>query len=143
MPIKPENRPRYPANWKTTRDQILVRACHRCECCGAPQYAVGQWLEDRFLLARAGTHYDQMQYALVYSQARESADRMNAAEQPSTPYIVIVLTIAQLDQVAENFDAANLRAWCQRCDAEYSMKNGRPARRSKKKNLELFEGEAA
>lgn len=36
MPIKPENRHRYPADWKAIRARILERAGHRCE--GSPDY---------------------------------------------------------------------------------------------------------
>ena len=31
MPIKPENRHRYPADWKDIRQRILTRAGYRCE----------------------------------------------------------------------------------------------------------------
>lgn len=34
MPIKPENRPLYPSNWKEIRAQILERAHNHCEFCG-------------------------------------------------------------------------------------------------------------
>lgn len=135
MQIKPENRP---ANWNVIRDQILTRACFRCECCGAPQYAVGQWIEDRFLLARGNGYESQLQYALVHGHAREQADRLNEIEQPAIKYIVIVLTVGFLDHSQKNTDPTNLRAWCQRCDAAYSARSGKPARRSRKKNLELF-----
>ena len=37
MPIKPENKKRYPLNWKTEiRPAILERAGHKCE--GSPKY---------------------------------------------------------------------------------------------------------
>lgn len=36
MPIKPENRARYPKNWKQIRAVILDRAGHRCE--GSPDF---------------------------------------------------------------------------------------------------------
>ena len=37
MPIKPENRKRYPKNWKSEiRPSILERAGHRCE--GSPDF---------------------------------------------------------------------------------------------------------
>jgi 5-methylcytosine-specific restriction endonuclease McrA len=36
MPIKPENRHRYPANWPEVRAAILRRAGNRCE--GIPHY---------------------------------------------------------------------------------------------------------
>ena len=31
MPIKPENRKRYPTNWKEIRKDILKRADNKCE----------------------------------------------------------------------------------------------------------------
>lgn len=36
MPIKPENRKRYPSNWKQIRILILERASHQCE--GSPDF---------------------------------------------------------------------------------------------------------
>jgi len=36
MPIKPENRARYPKNWEEIRGRILIRAGNRCE--GSPDY---------------------------------------------------------------------------------------------------------
>jgi hypothetical protein len=142
MPVKKENRARYPSNWQTVREQILVRACHRCECCGAPQYGVGQWVDDRFLLARGGAVPEQLYYALSHAAAREIADRLNASEQPERPYIVIVLTIAHLDHTPENCDPSNLRALCQRhhlaYDAKHHRTNAAATRRAKKLNRELF-----
>jgi 5-methylcytosine-specific restriction endonuclease McrA len=39
MPIKPENRCRYPADWKAISKRIReVRAGNRCEWCGAVNY---------------------------------------------------------------------------------------------------------
>lgn len=36
MPIKPENKDRYPKNWKAIRANILARAKFQCE--GSPSY---------------------------------------------------------------------------------------------------------
>lgn len=36
MPIRPENRARYPRDWKCIADSIRLRAEHRCE--GSPAY---------------------------------------------------------------------------------------------------------
>lgn len=50
MPIKPENKSRYPADWPAIRLRILQRAGYRCEHpgCNARQYSVGWWsLDDR------------------------------------------------------------------------------------------------
>ena len=38
MPIKPENKSRYPKNWKEIRQQILLRANNKCEFCGIENY---------------------------------------------------------------------------------------------------------
>ena len=48
MPIKPENKARYPANWKLIREDILRRALWRCEWpgCGALHRDVGWWRDD-------------------------------------------------------------------------------------------------
>ena len=35
MPIKPENKNRYPSNWQQIRELILIRALNKCEICGA------------------------------------------------------------------------------------------------------------
>lgn len=36
MPISPENKKRYPANWPDIRERIRTRAGNKCE--GSPQY---------------------------------------------------------------------------------------------------------
>ena len=38
MPIKPENKARYPKNWKDIRARILQRANNRCEFCGVENH---------------------------------------------------------------------------------------------------------
>ena len=40
MPIRPENRFRYPKNWKEIRLQILQRANNRCEFCGRLNHSI-------------------------------------------------------------------------------------------------------
>jgi 5-methylcytosine-specific restriction endonuclease McrA len=39
MPIKPENKARYPKNWKQIREQILERANNCCEFCGVANHS--------------------------------------------------------------------------------------------------------
>lgn len=38
MPIKPENKNRYPQNWESIRQKILKRAGNRCEWCGVENH---------------------------------------------------------------------------------------------------------
>lgn len=40
MPIRPENKCRYPKNWKQIREQILERAHNRCEFCGRENHSI-------------------------------------------------------------------------------------------------------
>lgn len=40
MPIKPENRSRYPKDWKQIRASVLERAHHRCEFCGVENHTM-------------------------------------------------------------------------------------------------------
>ena len=57
MPIKPENRHRYPPRkeWQLIRERILKRASNQCEFCGVKNYTVR--LHARIVLAVA--HLDQ------------------------------------------------------------------------------------
>lgn len=56
MPIKPENRKRYPSNWKDIRNKILKRANNRCEFCGVENHSyvpkAGQEDFDRPIIVR-------------------------------------------------------------------------------------------
>lgn len=36
MPIRPENKARYPKDWRDIRTAVLIRACYVCE--GSPQF---------------------------------------------------------------------------------------------------------
>ena len=51
MPIKPENRKRYPADWPEVRVRIMQRAHFRCEWdgCAIPHRAEGYWRRDRWV----------------------------------------------------------------------------------------------
>lgn len=40
MPIRPENRVRYPKDWKHIRARILERAHNRCEFCGVENHTM-------------------------------------------------------------------------------------------------------
>ena len=38
MPIRPENKARYPKNWPEISARIRARAGNKCEDCGVPLY---------------------------------------------------------------------------------------------------------
>jgi hypothetical protein len=97
MPIRPEERGRYPADWKTISGEIRFgRAQGRCECrgeCRSPRH----------------TGPDRCQ-------------AQHGAGHPVTGSRV-VLTTAHLDHTPENCDPANLRAMCQLCHLSYDREH--------------------
>lgn len=150
MPIKAENKHRYPADWPDVRERILKRANYRCEHvdqfgrrCGARQYSVGWWSA---LMAgcwewRPG--WGQNDNPRTYQDARAVAAGMfHAQGECDEKPIVIVLTVAHLDHVPEHCDDTNLQAMCQRHhlahDHQHHMANAQATRRARSGNLELF-----
>lgn len=106
MPIKPENKNRYPKDWKQIRQRILERANNRCEVCGIQNYS----MVERVVSDRHGGMVSKM--------------------------VRIVLTIAHLDNTPENCDPSNLKAMCQKChinyDKEFHARNARITRERKR-----------
>ncbi|MFI6603741.1 hypothetical protein ACIBHX_46560 [Nonomuraea sp. NPDC050536] len=89
MPIRPDQKARYPKNWPTISNEIRFdRAGGWCECAG-----------------ECGRHTGRCQ--AIHGEAH-----------PVTGSIV-VLTVAHLDHTPENCDPANLKAMCQRCHLAY------------------------
>lgn len=100
MPIKPENKALYPANWATEiRPTILARAQNRCEECGVPN----GWLITR---DADGTWHDAGCAGIATSKTH---DRLFNGQK----VIRVVLTIARLDHNPRNNDPSNLKALCQ------------------------------
>lgn len=95
MPIRPENRGRYPADWTTAVvPRIAARAGGRCEClgeCGRPAAH----------LADDGRCHNLQGRPAFGTGAR------------------VVLTVAHRDHVPEHCDDGNLAHWCQGCHLHY------------------------
>ncbi len=145
MPMKPENRSRYPADWKAIRDAVLLDAEFRCEHegCTARQDAVGFW---RLI---EGVHIwdETIMPAESYAEARQAAAELwheisEIVDEKLEKPIVIVLTVAHLNHRPEDCRRANLRCMCQRHhlahDAEHHRANAQATRRSRAGTLELF-----
>jgi hypothetical protein len=137
MPIKPENRARYPSNWQEVRSAILERAGHKCEQC---QVGNGERIA-RGAGPFAGTF--QRDTAEVFdAETGEYIASVRMSEFQLKNMVTIVLTIAHLDHMPENCDPANLRALCQmhhlKYDAAHHAETARETRRASLNNLELF-----
>lgn len=146
MPIRPENKHRYPANWPSIRRAILDRAGHRCEWCKVAQYAVGHRSESGAFHGIRGNIYadlagDGKSYPscepMTYAEAREWADNHNEQWREMEHLIVIVLTIAHVhDPSPENCDPSNLAALCQRCHNRHDAAERSAGRRERRKAAE-------
>ena len=127
MPIKPENRDRYPKDWPKIRGRILARAGQKrdangkitheaqCENCGAPNHT---WI------MRDGDKWDYARTAMADLLAEYGAVR-------------VILTIAHLDHQPETRDENLLRAWCQRCHNRYDIGHRKQTRRATREKGQL------
>lgn len=116
MPIKPENRARYPKDWKAISQRIRARSGGRCECEG-----------------ECGLHRTN-------PGPRRCAE-VNG-EKAAWAKGRIVLTVAHLNHLPEDCRDENLKAMCQRChlryDSQHHQKNARETRRVKRGQETLF-----
>lgn len=123
MPIRPENQPLYPPNWREISIDIRQgRAGGRCEQCGVPNRVwrnttTGQW-----------THDAGLAEAWILDGDRVAK---------------IVLTVAHLDHDPRHNDPSNLKALCQRChnrhDAPHRRRNACQTHRAGKALGDLFD----
>jgi 5-methylcytosine-specific restriction endonuclease McrA len=114
MPIKPENKARYPKDWKQISARIKEREGHKCKFCGLPNYKIIMRIGDCVISisdAELVEAFDIAQRTQV--QYRKVLQDMG--------YVRIVLTVAHLDHQPENNADENLAALCQRCHNRYDM----------------------
>jgi hypothetical protein len=146
MPIKPENRARYPAEWPAIALAARERAGWKCqhEGCGAHQYSVGWWHErwPGFVWVPEWPK-DGVFMGQTCADARAVAAGIQDATDGGEKPTVIVLTLAHLDHQPENVADDNLRLLCQRHhlahDQEHHIQNSRATRRARLAIGDLFE----
>lgn len=116
MPIKPENKARYPKDWKIIVARIRERSGGRCECegeCGLHRTTPGP----RRCVERNG------------QSARWAKGK-------------VVLTVAHLNHQPEDCRPENLKDMCQRCHLRYDVDHHRhtayETRRKGKAAKDLF-----
>jgi hypothetical protein len=146
MPIKPENRARYPKDWAAISLAARERAQWRCMHAGclAQQYVVGWWRESmRGHVWVPEWPRDGIFIGQTYADAREVAAGIYAAQGESGDKpTVIVLTVAHLNHRPEDCRPENLAAMCQRhhlaYDHDHHRANAQATRRAKAGTAELF-----
>lgn len=138
MPIKPENRGRYPGDWAAIRTRILARAGNCCERCKAPNLTMIARGEGR----HAGAYMTD-DAEVIDAETGEVLGQCRMSDYAVSRMVRVVLTIAHLDHTPENCSDDNLRALCQRChlryDAEHHRVNAQATRRARLARADLFE----
>lgn len=113
MPIRPENKSRYPADWPEISRRIREdRAGGRCECRG-----------------ECLIHSEERRRTDTHLEADGRCGAVNGALLRSGRWRV-VLTVAHLDHTPENVDELNLLAMCQGCHLRYDAPHHAETRRA-------------
>jgi hypothetical protein len=106
MPIRPEERARYPKDWKAISRRIRDREGNACKFCRAPSGA---------LIVRN----DPKGPGLGWSSHTHGVVCMGE----DCGAVLIVLTVAHLNHTPEDCSEENLAALCQRCHLRYDAKH--------------------
>lgn len=105
MPIRPENKARYPKNWKEISHRIrFVRAKGRCEC-------EGECGDDHAM------ENDNYGFYIIVDH-RGGFDSRCWAKHGELHHITgskVILTAAHLNHIIEDCSDENLKGMCQRC----------------------------
>lgn len=145
MPIRPENKDRYPKNWPQISAAIRERAMGRCEECGVENYALGGRAEDGVWWPAIPK--EEKRASLEWPTPGEWWLCRRGITTKRLRIVRIVLTVAHLDHQPENCDPSNLRALCQRChnryDAAHRRAGIRHRARAKMADGDLLGGEHA
>lgn len=114
MPIRPENKGRYPSNWAEISKRIrFERARGRCECegeCGRMAHAGSRC---------ASRHLERSPYTGTR----------------------VILTVAHLDHTPENCGDDNLKAMCQGCHLHYDREHHAQSRAKTAREKLLADGQ--
>ena len=146
MPIRPENRDRYPKNWKSEIvPRIRERSGNRCECtgqCGVDHPSLWGWPEGRCSIGNGLISYMDPAgkwHACLESERGEVMERIDGKDYRAA---LIVLTVMHLNHQPEDCRDENLLHACQGChnryDAPHRRKNAAATRRGKLASDDLF-----
>ncbi len=129
MPIRPENKARYPKEWPHIREKIRARSGNRCECtgqCGRMHVPVAPDLgEPLYQSGRCEAHNGDVGYHGPTDRWHDwpghELGEVMEVDRGGTAYrcIKVVLTVMHLDHNPERNDDANLLHACQGCHNRY------------------------
>lgn len=129
MPIRAENKSRYPKDWAAISKRIrFERAQNRCEECGV---SGGKWgWRDQ-----AGAFHPLPKRPLIEAGYTKPPFLVGTSDRGTIKVIAIVLTVAHLDHTPENCADDNLKALCQRCHNRYDAPERARGRRERRTSL--------
>ena len=143
MPIRPENKARYPKDWPTISRVAKERAGWKCQQpgCLARQYSIGIWHRPD-----GGPHQwgEQYEPPASYAEARTVAAEAwwEVQHVGGDKLTIIVLTVAHLNHKPEDCRPENLAAMCQRhhlaYDALLHKQTAYATRKAAKNTPDLF-----
>lgn len=143
MPIRTENRERYPKDWPRIRERIRMRARNACEKCGIPN-GITTWrgvIDGRPVFTKPGNaEYFDADSGEIAHVARDYSHDDTIGR-----HVRIVCTVAHLrDQDPAACEDSNLGFLCQRChnllDMPMRQAHARETRRARKAVGDLFGG---
>lgn len=114
MPIKPENRAKYPANWKAIREHIRGRASNRCERCSVSNHAIG---------------YRDWTGAFYHQDGTPGTEFLHNAF-GIRKIFKIVCTVAHLNHNPADNRRKNLAFLCQQCHNRHDVQHRAETRRA-------------
>lgn len=139
MPISPENKARYPADWPAISARIRQRADGKCEFCGVANHSLGAWIGGHWHKAipkGTGLRDNPRQGETFPCDRGDGIPIWTKVKR-------VVLTVAHLDHTPENCADENLKALCQRChlryDAKHHAQNAARTRRKKQATGDLLD----
>lgn len=143
MPIRPEEKHRYPKDWPAISKRIREkRAGNRCEECGVRNGSIGGRDKYGFFLL-AFPLMDNKTGVAYWPEPGETHVCGDNMVQERLRIIRIVLTVGHLNHKPEDCSDENLKAWCQRCHLRYDAKEKargiQSRRRAARASGELFE----
>lgn len=122
MPIRRENKDRYPKDWPSISARIRQRAGNKCEWCGVQNHELGgRRRSDGAWMKAHPTGIGGVRK--TWPRPGEWAWCGDAEHQGMAKLRIvrIVLTVAHLNHIPEDCRDENLKALCQRCHNRYDM----------------------
>lgn len=117
MPIRAENKDRYPKDWPQISIRIRERAGNKCEWCDVPNGQLGGRLPSGTWLKARPLGDNGLRVVWPEPGTESWCGPDNDAHM--LRIVRIVLTVAHLDHQPENCADENLKALCQRCHNRY------------------------